>query len=204
MTHPLEIEFLAICRRLLDDAWSDDIGLGATTHHNDGSITPSLLNAPQGREPKRPDHQFAHRMDRTIAVDLAARTIRLRSRHYEHAIGEAWQPDDWRARLEARFRPMLSMTYGFETNAGWCDLLAATFETYAAAGEQPNFSQIKEKFGGLRMYGITPAGALDDLEEHAGYLSVCICETCGTPGERRGGGWISTLCDRHHEERSRR
>ena len=27
------------------------------------------------------------------------------------------------------------------------------------------------------------------------------CEMCGKPGEKRGGGWIKTLCDEHDAER---
>ena len=30
------------------------------------------------------------------------------------------------------------------------------------------------------------------------------CEECGAPGERRNGGWIKTLCDKHEEERQER
>jgi hypothetical protein len=27
------------------------------------------------------------------------------------------------------------------------------------------------------------------------------CETCGSPGKSREGGWIKTLCDEHEAER---
>lgn len=35
----------------------------------------------------------------------------------------------------------------------------------------------------------------------AEYMSFSICEECGTPGQRRGGGYILTLCDVHHQAR---
>ncbi|MHA2064992.1 MAG: hypothetical protein ACXABY_11515 [Candidatus Thorarchaeota archaeon] len=65
--------------------------------------------------------------------------------------------------------------------------------------------QIKEKFGGLRIYW---GGAVSD--EHRNYirgavdiieaLSHKVCETCGAPGETRRGSWIVTLCDPCEEE----
>lgn len=55
--------------------------------------------------------------------------------------------------------------------------------------------QIKEKFGGLRFY----IGGANDIQHEiisfAEDLSYSICEWCGNPGEKRGGGWLRTLCD---------
>lgn len=53
----------------------------------------------------------------------------------------------------------------------------------------PRFTQIKEKFGGLRLYG---AGGLElPLES----LSYHICEECGSSNEiGYTQGWIKTLC----------
>jgi hypothetical protein len=60
-------------------------------------------------------------------------------------------------------------------------------------------AQIKEKFGGLRFYydggDEQIRGMVSMAESWAGHS----CETCGSPGKRRDGGWIRTLCD-HHEE----
>lgn len=36
---------------------------------------------------------------------------------------------------------------------------------------------------------------LSDIIDIAEVQSYTTCETCGNPGERRGGGWIKTLCD---------
>lgn len=57
------------------------------------------------------------------------------------------------------------------------------------------FDQIKEKFGGLRIYfsggDDYVFGAVGMAEEY----SYKICEICGNAGKPNKGGWISTLCD---------
>jgi hypothetical protein len=57
--------------------------------------------------------------------------------------------------------------------------------------------QIKEKFGGLRFYyqggDATISGMVSMAESWANHT----CETCGNKGERRSGGWVRTLCDKH-------
>jgi len=36
---------------------------------------------------------------------------------------------------------------------------------------------------------------IEELVNEAEIASYKICEKCGNPGKRRGGGWILTLCD---------
>lgn len=68
----------------------------------------------------------------------------------------------------------------------------------------PRLDQVKEKFGGLRFYYTDRnkdnrdyiAGAVRMAEE----MADRTCHVCGSPGERRGGDWIQTLCDKHHKE----
>ena len=62
-------------------------------------------------------------------------------------------------------------------------------------------TQIKEKFGGLRFYYDGGDEYISGLVSMAESWAACSCETCGTPGERREGGWIRTLCDTHETER---
>jgi len=65
--------------------------------------------------------------------------------------------------------------------------------------------QIKEKFGGLRMYtdyGDRVTQALVDFGEE---FSFRICEVCGKRGKlRRDGYWLVTLCNKHWAERTAR
>lgn len=65
----------------------------------------------------------------------------------------------------------------------------------------PEVHQIKEKFGGLRFY----ADFVDDFGDGAIRMAEAwadnTCEVCGSPGKRRSGGWVRTLCDTHEAER---
>jgi len=60
--------------------------------------------------------------------------------------------------------------------------------------------QIKEKFGTLRFYYDGGDEAVDGMVRMAESMSAVTCETCGSPGVQRGGGWIRTLCDTHEAE----
>jgi hypothetical protein len=65
------------------------------------------------------------------------------------------------------------------------------------------FDQIKEKFGGLRLYYSGGDDYVRGLVSLAEELSYRICEVCGNSGKPNKGGWISVLCDKHREERSK-
>jgi hypothetical protein len=58
--------------------------------------------------------------------------------------------------------------------------------------------QIKEKFGGLKLY---TNGVLTEKQkaqwEFAYNLSSFTCEECGKEGTTNNSGWIRTLCDEH-------
>lgn len=61
-------------------------------------------------------------------------------------------------------------------------------------------NQIKEKFGGLRFYYSGGDEHISGMETMAEIWAGRTCETCGERGERRQGGWIRTLCDKHEAE----
>jgi len=57
--------------------------------------------------------------------------------------------------------------------------------------------QIKEKFGGLRIYlGSNGPEWLYNLADRMEDLSYTTCENCGNAGKPKRGGWIKTLCER--------
>ena len=61
--------------------------------------------------------------------------------------------------------------------------------------------QVKEKYGTLRFYYHGGDDIIDGMVRMAESMSAVMCETCGAPAKRRGGGWIYTACDAHtHEE----
>jgi hypothetical protein len=62
---------------------------------------------------------------------------------------------------------------------------------------QVTIAQIKEKFGTLRFYYDGGDDYISGMVSLAESMSGVACEECGSVGERRGGGWIRTLCDAH-------
>jgi hypothetical protein len=69
-------------------------------------------------------------------------------------------------------------------------------------GKLPRFVQIKEKFGGLRMYfdgGVyEKILAITDFAER---MSEVTCEVCGNVGKTYRTRWHKTLCKEHAIER---
>jgi hypothetical protein len=86
--------------------------------------------------------------------------------------------------------------------AGWLPILEELHPKLLAADPGYRVAQVKEKFGGLRVYLSTaePAAAhaaINAAEERA----LRTCEECGAPGRLREGGWVKTLCDEHSRTR---
>jgi hypothetical protein len=87
---------------------------------------------------------------------------------------------------------------------GWKHLVQPLLDELEQLGGK--VLQVKEKFGGLRFYytlaethpmALVFAQKVDKAEAQ----SFETCEACGQPGERRGGGWIKTLCEHDHQKR---
>jgi len=91
--------------------------------------------------------------------------------------------------------------------AGWFKIIDALCE-YAQwhidhtdePCEQVVFRQIKEKFGGLRVYYSGGDSTIRGMVMMAETWASQTCEMCGNPGVTRTSGWISTLCDDHYKE----
>lgn len=60
----------------------------------------------------------------------------------------------------------------------------------------PCASQVKEKFGTLRMYLDWSTDEMEDIVDEAEAKSAVTCANCGHVGQLRGGGWLLTLCDK--------
>lgn len=154
------------------------------------SVRPSVEGVPEGAgvHPSDPSYWMP---DRRLTVELAARTIERRSRRFDGYVVQP-QPSDWKDRPRADHPVM----FDCETSiaSGWVDLLRAYVEMRLEAGETFRFTQIKEKYGSLRLYDVGDDSPLESVADH---LSTCICEECGAPGRERDDGWIRTLCDEH-------
>lgn len=57
------------------------------------------------------------------------------------------------------------------------------------------FDQVKEKYGGLRLYFSGGDEYVEGLVSMAEAFSYKVCEVCGNKGEPNKTGWISTLCE---------
>ncbi len=79
---------------------------------------------------------------------------------------------------------------------GWVPLLRELFEGLRAEGHDlGSISQIKEKFGTLRVYLSGISDEADELIAKAEAKSAVTCEECGEPGTLRTKGWWRTRCD---------
>tara|TARA_B110000503_G_scaffold139242_1_gene227203 strand:+ start:4527 stop:4964 length:438 start_codon:yes stop_codon:yes gene_type:complete len=113
--------------------------------------------------------------------------------------------------MEERFPKMFSSPYGgFAVGAGWYSILETLCDNIQNHIDWKNretlvvpqvvVAQIKEKFGGLRFYYDGGDDYIRGLVSMAESWADRACETCGSAGKKRNGGWIRTLCDLHEEE----
>lgn len=96
---------------------------------------------------------------------------------------------------------------GMACGNGWFNLiykLSRDIETIAkqlsADGSDenklPKVIQVKQKFGGLRLYMVNQTRVISALIEEAQKASFEICETCGQPGKAfSDDGWFRTVCE---------
>lgn len=118
--------------------------------------------------------------------------------------------------------PMESpMCFGIETGNGWYQILSSVCwmikqhednikwrkeylekndpEKLAKEPEYfpVKFDQVKEKYGGLRLYFSGGDDYVEGLVSMAEAMSYYICEVCGNKGEANKSGWISVRCEAH-------
>lgn len=116
--------------------------------------------------------------------------------------------------------PMEScMCWGIECNNGWYELLGSVcwrisqhetnIENHRKYLEKNDpeklkdepdyfpvkFDQVKEKYGGLRIYFTGGDDYVEGVISMAEEYSYKICEVCGNAGTPNKGGWITTLCE---------
>jgi hypothetical protein len=84
---------------------------------------------------------------------------------------------------------------------GWSTLINKVFDVLETIKGTVKIVQVKEKFGGLRIYTDFSNKELDDIITKVEYESFLICEECGNPGKLRDGSWYATLCDAHADGR---
>ena len=108
------------------------------------------------------------------------------------------------------------MGWGIEAGNGWYDIISSVcwmikqhednvkWQTEYKQKTEPDyqsdyfpvkFDQVKEKYGGLRLYFSGGDEYVEGLVSMGEAMSYKICEVCGNKGKPNEGGWISTLCD---------
>lgn len=110
--------------------------------------------------------------------------------------------------LSDSHRTML-MVWDFQCGSGWFDLLlglSLSIEQIAHAKKRqgisenklPLVNQVKEKFGGLRVYMKISSPEINELIMEAQRDSILICECCGQLGELVShDGCVMTRCHKH-------
>ena len=112
--------------------------------------------------------------------------------------------------------PMEScMAFGIECGDGWYDIISDLCFMIAqherniegnnkyrvSQNKEPveyypvKFDQIKEKFGGLRVYFSGGDDYVEGLVSMAECWSYKTCESCGERGKTNKSGWVIVLCD---------
>lgn len=92
--------------------------------------------------------------------------------------------------------------YGLECGSGWHQIIfemAKEIEALShSTGKKYKAVQIKEKFGGLRVYVNQNDAEIDEIIKRAESLCAKTCEACGKAGKNIAkGGWYKTVCEEH-------
>jgi hypothetical protein len=85
---------------------------------------------------------------------------------------------------------------------GWHTLVNKAFDKLASITDIIILiDQVKEKYGGLRIYSSPMHDEFDKFILALETESYKLCEICGDAGSLRGSGWYKTLCDAHANNR---
>ena len=93
------------------------------------------------------------------------------------------------------------MAFGFMCEKGWHQLIFDTLDKIEEIVVRDELdiqvTEVKEKFGGLRIYLDGYTDEIDSFVQAAEKQSFKICEICGEPGKLREiNGWLMTRCDK--------
>lgn len=103
------------------------------------------------------------------------------------------------------FRDMFKQSFGVSTNPGWYPLVEKLLLDIRALPKDDGLvriNQIKEKFGGLRVYAEV-SGSDDFKERVCGMIEQAekeayhTCEFCSNPGVLRTSEWMRVTCEKH-------
>ena len=83
---------------------------------------------------------------------------------------------------------------------GWEQLVRKVYNAKAGMGITVGIIQVKEKWGGLRIYTDYYDAELEKTIRQVGEESTRTCHDCGVPaGLVKKGTWYQTLCEKHRD-----
>ena len=84
---------------------------------------------------------------------------------------------------------------------GWEQLVRRVYNAKIGLGIPVGILQVKEKWGGLRIYTDYYDAELEKTIMQVGEESLRICHDCGSAASLvKKGGWFQTLCETHRGE----
>ena len=84
---------------------------------------------------------------------------------------------------------------------GWEQLIRKVYNAKEGLGIPVGIIQVKEKWGGLRIYTDYYVKEIENVIREVCEQSLSMCETCGSPaGLVKKGTWYQTLCEEHRED----
>ena len=92
------------------------------------------------------------------------------------------------------------LPFGIECGKGWYEILDELIGKIIALQPDAQASQIKEKYGELRVYMMSATDEVLDLIDEYTEKSLRTCEVCGKPGELYDDGWLKTRCEEHKDD----
>lgn len=118
------------------------------------------------------------------------------------AQGKAYSAKHFYPYFEKYPKAFANVYCGADCGKGWLHII----EPIVAMCDVENMEihQIKEKFGGIRIYTDQTHPVIDEMIRRAEEACWKTCERCGAEGKKRPGGWIKVFCDRCEEERKTR
>lgn len=94
------------------------------------------------------------------------------------------------------------MAFGCECGDGWFNIIKTACDLISSRtnADTADFllTQIKEKYGTLRIYYAGGDEYIAGIVDMAEAISAHTCEICGAPGKSNGGGWLTTRCETHN------
>jgi len=84
---------------------------------------------------------------------------------------------------------------------GWETLVRKVYNAKTGLGIPVGIIQVKEKWGGLRIYTDYYVREIEEVITEVGRQSLEVCEQCGSPATLvKKGGWFQTRCETHRGE----